>query len=244
MKAQCMAATLLVLAAGLAGAVEFTFDSRGTEIHYTIDGVGEPVILVHGYTSSSAMNWRFPGVVNLLDDDYRVIAPDVRGHGKSAVAADGKYGVEMVHDVARLMDHLGIEKAHIVGYSMGGMIAIKFATLYPERVKSAVVGGMGWVNPGSMGERGERYAKVSPVMAEVYDDFNELETTEAEMKALSMPLTVIVGTKDEGQLRRVERWQQFEPDLSVVYVEGASHASCVIKPEFRGAIKDFIDSNP
>jgi pimeloyl-ACP methyl ester carboxylesterase len=77
-----------------------------------------------------------------LSHDYRVIALDCRGHGKSGKPTDeNQYGMEMVNDIVRLMDHLGIEKAHIVGYSMGGSIALKMLTVRPERFLTAVIGG-------------------------------------------------------------------------------------------------------
>ncbi len=210
--AVCLALSLAVPAT----AEDHTFDSNGTELHYTNDGTGEPLILIHGYTATGALNWKLPGIVRMLETDYRVIVPDVRGHGDSAIPADGVYGVEAVEDIRRLMDHLGIDKALIAGYSMGGMITIKFCTLYPERVKAAVVGGMGWVNPGSMGERGENYAHVSQSMIESYDQFKQLETQPEEMKVLSMPMRVIVGTEDYGQLKRIDRWKTITPDLDVV----------------------------
>ncbi len=234
-------ACLALSAAGALGE-EYTFDSNGTRIAYRIDGEGDPVILIHGYTASGALNWRMPGIVKLLQNDYRVIVPDVRGHGKTGPAADGKYGMESLQDIIRLMDHLDIEKAHIVGYSMGGMMTIKLALDHPSRVKSAVVGGMGWVEPGSMGERGELYADVSPVLARVYDGFMEYETTADEMKAISVPFVVIVGMNDPGQLRRVDRWKTIQPDLPVVYIKDAQHNSCVFRPDFKKALKAFLDA--
>lgn len=224
-------------------AEEYTFDSDGTQIYYTNDGSGEPVILIHGYTATGALNWKLPGIARMLEEEYRVIIPDVRGHGESAIPADGKYGLEAVEDIRRLMHHLGLEQAHLVGYSMGGMLTIKFATLYPERVKSATIGGMGWVNPGSMGERGERYAKVSQPMIDTYAQFDQLETTAEDMETLTMPLRVIVGTEDHGQLRRVDLWKTIEPDLDVAYIDGAEHVNCVFNPDFKAAVKEFLDSN-
>ena len=74
---------------------------------------------------------------------------DVRGHGASAKPHDPEaYGPEVLRDIARLMDHLGLEKANLIGYSMGGEIALAFLTAYPERVIRAVVGGGGWVEVG------------------------------------------------------------------------------------------------
>jgi pimeloyl-ACP methyl ester carboxylesterase len=75
-----------------------------------------------------------------------VIAPDLRGHGESDKPLDSqKYGIELVNDVVRLLDHLHIEKAHVVGYSMGGLILAKLLVDHPERVKSAVIGGAGGI---------------------------------------------------------------------------------------------------
>src|SRR5258708_1666760 len=126
------------------------FDSKGVKIQYTIEGQGEPVVLIHGLHSSAQMNWRLPGTIKLLAESYQVIALDLRGHGHSGKPEkESDYGPEMAEDVVRLLDHLKIEKAHIVGYSMGGLIAMKLAVEHPERVKSMVLGGMGWLREGS-----------------------------------------------------------------------------------------------
>src|SRR5512145_700779 len=90
------------------------FDSAGVEIRYTVQGEGEPVVLVHGFTASVETNWGQPGVIAALAEDFRVIAIDARGHGKSGKPHDpAAYGANMMEDVIRLMDHLGILKAHI-----------------------------------------------------------------------------------------------------------------------------------
>jgi pimeloyl-ACP methyl ester carboxylesterase len=127
---------------------DFTFNSAGTKIHYTVDGKGEPVILIHGYAASIAANWGAPGIIKGLADSYQVIAIDNRGHGQSDKpheAAD--YGIKMIDDVIRLMDHLKIKKAHIVGYSMGGFITEVLLTEHPNRLLTATLGGAGWNDP-------------------------------------------------------------------------------------------------
>lgn len=117
----------------------------GIRLHYTDEGVGEPVILVHGFAAHIDMNWRIPGTIDGLAKDYRVIALDNRGHGLSSKPHDSDaYGQEMVDDIIRLMDHLEIEKAHVVGYSMGGFITLKLLTQAPERLLSAAPCGMTW----------------------------------------------------------------------------------------------------
>ncbi len=130
-----------------------TFDSDGVQINYVTEGEGEPVVLIHGFTASAQTNWILPGVFGALAKDYRVIAPDLRGHGQSGKPHDPEsYGPKMVKDIINLLDHLKIEKAHIVGYSLGGFITVHIAAKYPDRVICAVPGGAGWTRPGDARE--------------------------------------------------------------------------------------------
>ncbi|MEM7018754.1 MAG: alpha/beta hydrolase [Pseudomonadota bacterium] len=118
------------------------FDSAGISIRFTDTGEGVPVILVHGYTGSVAM-WE--ALIQDLSKHCRVIALDCRGHGLSGKPHDTEaYGLAMVTDVVRLMNHLNLATAHIVGYSMGAEIALKLTTEYPDRVLSLSMGGSGW----------------------------------------------------------------------------------------------------
>lgn len=96
-------------------------------------------MLIHPFAASAEI-WE--PVMKDLSQHYRVIAMDCRGHGKSEKPHDPKqYGIEMVNDVIRLMDHLGIKKSIIVGYSMGGSIGMKMLTEHPDRIRLAVIGG-------------------------------------------------------------------------------------------------------
>ncbi len=126
-----------------------TFDSGGVKIHYIVEGAGEPVLLIHGYTSSAAGNWAAPGIVKaLVADHYQVIALDNRGHGQSDKPHDpAMYGANMVHDSLHLLDHLNIQKAHIVGYSMGGFFTLDLLCDHPERLITATLGGAGFDAP-------------------------------------------------------------------------------------------------
>src|SRR5262249_23725638 len=84
------------------------------------------------------------GVIKALAKDYRVIAFDNRGHGKSGKPHDPKkYGAEMVEDAVRLLDHLKLKKAHVAGYSMGAMLTARLLAAHPERVLTATLGGAG-----------------------------------------------------------------------------------------------------
>lgn len=231
---------LLTVLSVAANSTADDFDSDGVKLHYTVMGEGEPVLLLHGYTANGSLNWKLPGTVRLLAEDFQVIVMDVRGHGHSDPAEE--YGVEMVHDAVRLLDHLNIEDAHVAGYSMGGMITLKMLTMYPERIRSAAVCGMGWYDESPRPSRGGGSGRGAgnPVKEAVGASFHELSTTEAEIKAIKVPTVAIVGEKDVGQRARVDRWKEVRPDLSVVLVPEADHVSCVFKEELRSAIRDFF----
>jgi pimeloyl-ACP methyl ester carboxylesterase len=119
-------------------------DSNGVRIHYIVVGEGEPVLLIHGFSVDIGRNWAAPGIIKALSRDYQVIALDNRGHGQSDRPHDPKkYGAEMTEDAVRLLDHLKIDKAHVVGYSMGGRITAELLASHPDRLLTATLGGFG-----------------------------------------------------------------------------------------------------
>jgi pimeloyl-ACP methyl ester carboxylesterase len=123
-----------------------TFSSDGVEIAYLDEGSGDPVLLIHGFASNATVNWVDTGWVRTLTQaGYRVIAVDNRGHGRSAKLHDPKdYGGPlMAEDARRLLDHLGIPRADVMGYSMGARITAFLTINHPERVRSAVLAGLG-----------------------------------------------------------------------------------------------------
>src|SRR5262249_51534683 len=102
---------------------------------YFTAGKGEPVVLLHGWMSDSSMWGRLD--TSPAAKEYQLIAVDLRGHGKSDKPHEAdKYGPEMAADVVRLLDHLKIEKAHLIGYSSGAYIAGHVAATHPTRVRS------------------------------------------------------------------------------------------------------------
>lgn len=118
----------------LGAAPDRYFTSGDARLRYRDIGQGDPVVLVHGL-SRSLDDWN--GVADSLALDHRVIALDVRGFGKSTRFTDRAHlGRQMAEDVVRLMDHLGLQRAHLAGHSMGAAISAKIATLYPNRVSS------------------------------------------------------------------------------------------------------------
>jgi len=127
-----------------------TFDSDGVAIAYidvpAVGGSGDPVLLIHGFASNHAVNWvNTLWVRTLTQAGYRTIALDNRGHGESQKLYEpDAYGSDiMAQDARRLLDHLGIERADVMGYSMGARIAAFLALDAPERVRSVLIGGLG-----------------------------------------------------------------------------------------------------
>ena len=124
---------------GVFGAEDHSFVSDGVRIHYVVQGSGEPVVLVHGFTGS-INEWVDSGVLPNLARDYRVIALDLRGHGQSEKPRDvSAYGERMALDVIALMDHLGVAKAHVVGYSQGARIVGFLLATHGNRFVTAVL---------------------------------------------------------------------------------------------------------
>jgi pimeloyl-ACP methyl ester carboxylesterase len=118
------------------------FDSNGVRIRYVDQGSGPPLVLIHGFSGSLDSGWVETGVLPKLATDYRVIALDCRGHGQSDKPHDPKsYGLQMGQDVVRLLDHLHIARAHIVGHSMGAGITAKLLTTDPDRFLTATLSG-------------------------------------------------------------------------------------------------------
>jgi len=224
-----------------------TFDSAGVSIAYLVAGTGEPVVLIHGLYSSAGVNWEMPGTVKTLASRYQVVALDVRGHGRSGKPQEeNAYGLEMVEDVARLMDHLRIGKAHIVGYSMGGMIALKFIAKHPDRAFSGTLGGMGWLREGSALQG---FWEMLPgkggigTPAACVHSIARLAVAEEALRGIRVPVAVIVGDRDPVKKLYVEPLSRLRADWPVIEIKDAGHLNCIFKEQFKEELKRWLDKN-
>lgn len=248
-----------------------SFDSDGVQIAYLDEGVGDPVLLIHGFASNMVTNWVSPGWVRTLTENgRRVVALDNRGHGQSEKLYDpALYGAPyMAEDARRLLDHLGIERVDLLGYSMGARIAAFFTFAYPERVRSVIFGGLGiHMVRGMVGSGPLAKALEAPRLEDVTNDTARsfrifAEQTKSDLKALAacmrgprekvspeklagiaVPVLVAVGSEDVigGSGAALA---ELIPGAQFLEITGRDHMKVVGDPRFKKGALDFLTSRP
>lgn len=243
-----------------------TFDSDGVLIHYEEFGGGEPVVLVHGFASNLRDNWEVTGwVKRLVSAGRRVVALDCRGHGESEKPHDpAAYdrGI-MSGDVLRLMDHLKIDRTDLLGYSMGGAIALDLIIHQPARFRRAVLGGIG-LNLRGVAESTAIAAALSAddpstitrPIARAFREFaeqggNDLKALAACMTgrrsqpdlkaiaAISVPVLIAVGEKDD-LVGGADKLVATIPGALLVTVPDRDHLTVVADRRFKEPILAFL----
>jgi pimeloyl-ACP methyl ester carboxylesterase len=203
------------------------FDSNGVPIHYRVFGEGRPIVLAHGFSANLQRNWVATGWIETLTPLRQVIAFDCRGHGRSGKPGDpAAYAPdEMTDDVTRLMDHLGIERAEVGGYSMGGGTALRALARHPGRFTAGVVGGVGELRlpPGRR-----------PNMAQAI-----LALERADLARIAAPVLLVVGERDMFA-RGARKLVEAVPDARLVTVPGKTHISVVPDRRYKHAVVEFL----
>jgi len=250
-----------------------TFRNGDVEIAYLDVGAGDPIVLVHGFASSKEFNWVNPSWVGeLTGAGYRVVALDNRGHGASSKPYDpAAYEMTlMAGDVRALLDHLGIARADVMGYSMGARIAAFVAVHHPARVRSAVFGGLGirMVEPHGGGLAPRVVAALqAPSLADVTDPIGRsfrkfAEQTKSDLKALAAcmsrprtlltreqvagiraPVLVAVGTRDEVSGSGPEL-AALIPGARALEIPDRDHMLAVGDKVFKAGVVEFLNQRP
>jgi len=188
------------------------FQSDGLRIAFIDEGDGEPILLVHGFASNLTVNWVSTGWIDTLKRaGRRAVAFDNRGHGGSDKPHDpGAYRpASMARDAANLMDQLGITRADVMGYSMGARIAAFLAHDRPERVRAAILGGLGMaLVDGMRGEDQIVAALEAPSLEAVNDESARgyrifAERTGGDLKALAACMRGSGETLAPAELERI-----------------------------------------
>lgn len=245
-----------------------TFDSDGVEIAYLDAGEGPPTLLIHGFGSNSNVNWASTSWVRDLNAaGRRVIALDNRGHGRSGKPHDPAVydPAVMAEDARRLLDHLGIERADVIGYSMGARIAAYLALAHPECIRRAVFSGLGDAMVKGIGDpeaiaaalRAKSVDEVSDPGAHAYRVFAEQTKSDREALAacilgsrrplsaeeagkIAVPVLVAVGTEDEvaGSAAGLAA---LIPGAESFAIPGRDHMKAVGDKSHKQAVIDFLD---
>lgn len=251
-----------------------TFDSAGVDIAY-MDTAGEsgeengktPVLLIHGFASNMATNWVSTSWVDTLKRaGYRVVAFDNRGHGMSGKLYDlADYGAPvMAEDARRLLDHLSIPQAHVMGFSMGARISAFLTLAHPARVRSVVFGGLGinmirglaGTGPIARALEAESIDDVTNPTARTFRAF--AEQTRSDLKALAAciraarspvneemvsliraPVLVAVGSDDVVGGSATEL-AQLIPGAHAFVIEGRDHMKSVGDRSYKDAVLRFL----
>jgi pimeloyl-ACP methyl ester carboxylesterase len=248
-----------------------SFRNGAVEIAFLDEGVGEPIVLVHGFGSSKEVNWVNPGwTATLTRAQRRVIALDDRGHGASSKLyepADYHTGL-MAEDVRALLDHLQIERADMMGYSMGARIVAFLAVTHPDRVRSLILGGLGikLVDgaglPDSIAE-----ALEAPSLEHVSDPIGRMfrafaDQTGSDRRALAacirgsrqvlsrdevasiqVPALVVVGGKDPIA-GAPQPLASLLPKGEALEIPNRDHMLAVGDKVFKAAVTDFLNARP
>ncbi len=111
-------------------------DVNGLHLYYEVHGSGSPLVLLHGGMLTIDLN--FAGLIPTLAADHTVIGVELQGHGRTADIDRAITPAALASDVVALLDHLGIDRAHVLGHSMGGAVALELAVSHPDRVRSIV----------------------------------------------------------------------------------------------------------
>lgn len=234
-------------------------------------GDGDPVLLIHGFASSHYVNWVSPGWFKTLNDaGYRVIAIDNRGHGSSSKSyeADDYTPAKMASDAAALLDHLGIGKAHVMGYSMGARISAFLALANPQNVATLVLGGLGIGMVDGVGdwdpiadallaadaaaithERGRTFRAFAD---QTKSDRRALAAcivgsrdvlSEDEMSRIAQPTLIAVGSRDDIAGSPAEL-AALMPRGVAFDIEGRDHMLSVGDKTFKQRVLQFYADNP
>lgn len=244
------------------------FDHDGVRIAYLDEGEGDPILLIHGFASNKFVNWQYPGWVDLLKrDGRRVIAIDNRGHGDSQKFHDpAAYGAPvMAEDARRLLDHLKIERADVMGYSMGARISAFLTLNHPGRVRRAVFSGLGYGMISGVGDpepiaaalEAERLQDVTDRTGRAFRAFAEQtgsdrlalaacmrssrqKISEEDVSRISRPVLVAVGTKDDiaGSPQKLA---DLIADAQVLDIPGRDHMVAVGDKVHKQGVLAFLN---
>jgi pimeloyl-ACP methyl ester carboxylesterase len=246
------------------------FASNSVHIFYEEYGAGAPVVLIHGFGVDARLQWGETGLIKFLAPHFRVIALDCRGHGRSErlYYPDAYAMRNMSGDVLNLLDYLQIDRALLVGFSLGSRVCFEIMTTHPERCRAAVLSGFGPDNSTSNAGRREELAtallaadaasiteyqrRIRSAVLEAGNDLSALaacircDTNIPQLSAvtpISVPVLFVTGGKDyvAGDPNGLSGYFR---ESHVLVIDNNGHASVVADLRFHTAVADFLAAAP
>jgi pimeloyl-ACP methyl ester carboxylesterase len=252
-----------------------SFHSGGVRIAYVDSppeaGSGDPILLIHGFASNHAVNWLNTQWFKTLNRaGYRVIALDNRGHGESEklYEPEAYHSSVMAEDSRRLLDHLGIARADVMGYSMGARITAHLALSAPERMRSVLLGGLGLHLVDGVGlplaiadaMEAPSLDTLSDPMQRMFRAFADQTRSDrralaacirgsrqtlsaAEVGSITLPTLISIGTND-AVAGSAEGLARLMPHARVLDIPGRDHNLAVGDRVHKQGVVDFLAGRP
>jgi pimeloyl-ACP methyl ester carboxylesterase len=248
------------------------FDSDAVRIHYLEQGEGMPVVLIHSMASNLQHSWIDTGWIAHLRSTYRVIALDCRGHGLSGRSLDPDFYTadKMADDVVRLLDHLGVGRVAVGGYSMGACVALNLAVHHGPRVRAMVIGGVSSRaykappredierlvatlkadDPSSCTDRAALFMRTfcerngnDPKALAAFSLHRRPDVEQSQLALIRAPVLVVAGSKD-AIVQGVDELVGSIPGARQMTLPGRNHLDALGDPLFQKAAAEFFAAAP
>ncbi|MDX8342225.1 alpha/beta hydrolase [Rossellomorea sp. YZS02] len=230
-------------------------------LHTEVYGEGEPVVFLH--TGLQAGTTDFVKQREALQQSRKVIVPDLRGHGKSVSHDFSNYFEDAADDLRDTLDHLQVEKVHVVGCSLGGLVGLRFAKKFPDRLRSLTLSGITSDKPDNWKEMHAQDVQFQRELLEnteftsqldlqhesdwrqfIYmardEDWYPFDDT-SDLGSITVPILFMVGEGNQAEVATAAKYQSLHNDLHVCVIPFASHLVHEEKPDiYTGVLGEFL----
>lgn len=238
---------------------------NGLQMYYEVHGTGTPLVLLHG--GILTLDLSFGPILPALAEHHQVIGVELQGHGHTA-DVDRPLQLDLLAaDVVALLDHLGIERADVFGFSLGGLVATEVAVQHPDRVGRLVLAAAHFRPDGYHPEiqdpaqdsprlpTAEDFAEMQAAYVAVAPDpenfFPFLEKaqplvtgfrgwSDEQLRAITGPVLLVIGDTDFVRIEHAAQIHALLPDSRLAVLPGCTHMDVVRRPELMGVVEPFL----